>query len=209
MSPTIKLYGHLREEIGCQTLEANVFSIREAVDFLTCNWPKLKSQILSNNYHVLVDDKDVDEDYLYNPLGNSVISFIPVVEGTGNFGKILSGAALIGLAFGFPFALPGVGGSLQLSSGFAKGFGFASANFLSKSAFYLGSFLLLNGVSGLLTSPPDIPEEEQRPQSTSFSTPLNTSVPGVAIPLAYGTILLGSIVINTNVVIGDLPEVQD
>jgi len=206
MSPTIKLYGHLREEIGCQTLEANVFCIREAVDFLICNWPKLKSQILTNNYHVLVDDKDVDEDYLYNPLGNSVISFIPVVEGTGNFGKILTGAALIGAAFLFtPLSL----GSFTAKGVAAGATAFANIGFLGKSAFYIGSFLLLNGVSGLLTSPPDIPDEEQRPQSTSFSTPLNTSVPGVAIPLAYGTILLGSIVINTNVVIGDLPEVQD
>ena len=61
MSRTINLYGHLKQETGYKSIEANVFSIREAVDFLVCNWPSLQAQILNNKYHVLVDDIDVED----------------------------------------------------------------------------------------------------------------------------------------------------
>lgn len=205
MSRTINLYGHLKQETGYKSIEANVFSIREAVDFLVCNWPSLQAQILNNKYHVLVDDVDVEDDYLLKPLGKSSISFIPVVEGTGNFGRIILGAALIGLSFG----VGGAFGTKALT--FGKGFGasFATASIYSKAAFYVGAALVLSGVSGLLTPTPEIPSDEQKPESSAFSSPLNTSFPGVAIPLAYGTIMVGSVVINTNVVIGDLPEVQE
>lgn len=206
MSRTINLYGHLKQETGYKSIEANVFSIREAVDFLVCNWPNLQAQILNNKYHVLVDDVDVEEDYLLKPLGKSSISFIPVVEGTGNFGRIILGAALIGGAFLFsPLTL----GSFTAKGVAAGATPFAKIGFLAKSAFYIGGALVLSGVSGLLTPTPEIPSDEQKPESSAFSSPLNTSFPGVAIPLAYGTIMVGSVVINTNVVIGDLPEVQE
>tara|TARA_R100000234_G_scaffold77387_1_gene48185 strand:- start:872 stop:1489 length:618 start_codon:yes stop_codon:yes gene_type:complete len=205
MSRTINLYGHLKQETGYKSIEANVFSIREAVDFLVCNWPSLQAQILNNKYHVLVDDVDVEEDYLLKPLGKSSISFIPVVEGTGNFGRIILGAALIGLSLG-TFGITLGSGSIELSK---AGLSFANASIYSKAAFYVGAALVLSGVSGLLTPTPEIPSDEQKPESSAFSSPLNTSFPGVAIPLAYGTIMVGSVVINTNVVIGDLPEVQE
>ena len=38
----IKLYGHLREHTGLKEVEAYVDNVREAVNFLTCNWPKLE-----------------------------------------------------------------------------------------------------------------------------------------------------------------------
>ena len=154
---------------------------------------------------VLVDDVDVEDDYLLKPLGKSSISFIPVVEGTGNFGRIILGAALIGLSLG-TFGITLGSGSVSLSK---AGLSFANASIYSKAAFYVGAALVLSGVSGLLTPTPEIPSDEQKPESSAFSSPLNTSFPGVAIPLAYGTIMVGSVVINTNVVIGDLPEVQE
>ena len=91
----IKLYGHLREHTGLTEVEAYVDNVREAVNFLTCNWPKLKSQIVQNNYHVLLDEDDVGEEELLYPVGNATISFIPVVEGSGKFGRILSGVATV------------------------------------------------------------------------------------------------------------------
>ena len=207
MSRTINLFGHLKQETGYKSIEANVFSIREAVDFLVCNWPSLQAQILNNKYHVLVDEEDVSDDDLLKPLGKSSISFIPVVEGTGNFGRIILGAALIGLSFG-AFGVTLGAKSLTFGKGFAASLS-AKGTFLSKAAFYIGGALVLSGVSGLLTPTPEIPSDEQKPESSAFSSPLNTSFPGVAIPLAYGTIMVGSVVINTNVVIGDLPEVQE
>ena len=190
----IKLYGHLKEYTGLKEVEAHVNNVREAVSFLTCNWPTLESQIVQNNYHVLLDKDDVGEDELLYPIGDASISFIPVVEGSGKFGRIIAGAALIGLAF-TPI---GIGGSA-----FA---GFEAGKFAAGSGilFNLGASLVLQGVANLLTPTPPIPEAEQTPESSAFSSPLNVSMPGLAIPLVYGTAICGSIVVSTSVEIGDV-----
>jgi len=191
----IKLYGHLREYTGLKEVEAHVNNVREAVSFLTCNWPTLESQIVQNNYHVLLDKDDVGEDELLYPIGDASISFIPVVEGSGKFGRIIAGAALIGLAF-TPI---GIGG--KTFAGFLGGGKFAAG---SGILFNLGASLVIQGVADLLTPTPSIPEAEQTPESSAFSSPLNVSMPGIAIPLVYGTAICGSIVVSTSVEIGDV-----
>tara|TARA_R100001086_G_scaffold3898_1_gene2679 strand:+ start:224 stop:814 length:591 start_codon:yes stop_codon:yes gene_type:complete len=192
----IKLYGHLREHTGLKEVEAHVDNVREAVSFLTCNWPTLEPQIVQNNYHVLVDKDDVGEEELLYPIGNASISFIPVVEGSGKFGRILAGAALIGGAFLFsPLSFANFG---------ATSVGFGSAAGIAKGFVYLGGALVLQGVSDLLTPTPQIPGAEQTPESSAFTSPLNVSMPGVAIPLVYGTAICGSIVVSTSVEIGDV-----
>ena len=192
----IKLYGHLREHTGLKEVEAHVDNVREAVSFLTCNWPTLEPQIVQSNYHVLVDKDDVGEQELLYPIGNASISFIPVVEGSGKFGRIIAGAALIGGAFLFsPLSFANFG---------ATSVGFGSAAGIAKGFVYLGGALVLQGVSDLLTPTPQIPGAEQTPESSAFTSPLNVSMPGVAIPLVYGTAICGSIVVSTSVEIGDV-----
>ena len=195
----IKLYGHLREHTGLKEVEAYVDNVREAVNFLICNWPKLESQIVQNNYHVLLNEDDVGEEELFYPIGNSSISFIPVVEGSGKFGRILGGAALIGLSFG-------VGGVFSNALTFGKGFGasFATASFGAKAAFGIGAALVLGGISQMLTPTPKIPEGQQTPESSSFSSPLNVSIAGIPVPLVYGNAICGSIVIDTSVEVGNV-----
>ena len=194
----IKLYGHLREHTGLKEVEAYVDNVREAVNFLTCNWPKLESEIVQNNYHVLLDEDDISEEELAYPIGNASISFIPVVEGSGKFGRILGGAALLGLSFG-------VGGVFSNALTFGKGFGasFATASFGAKAAFGVGASLVLGGISEMLTPTPRIPEGQQTPESSAFSSPLNVSIAGIPVPLVYGTAICGSIVVNTSVEIGE------
>ena len=195
----IKLYGHLREHTGFKEVEAYVDNVREAVNFLICNWPKLESQIVQNNYHVLLNEDDVGEEELFYPIGNASISFIPVVEGSGKFGRILGGAALIGLSFG-------VGGVFSNALTFGKGFGasFATASFGAKAAFGIGAALVLGGISQMLTPTPKIPEGQQTPESSSFSSPLNVSIAGIPVPLVYGNAICGSIVIDTSVEVGNV-----
>ena len=194
----IKLYGHLREYTGLKEVKAYVDNVREAVNFLICNWPKLEAQIVQNNYHVLLNEDDVGEEELLYPIGNASISFIPVVEGSGKFGRILGGAALLGLSFG-------VGGVFSNALTFGKGFGasFATASFGAKAAFGVGASLVLGGISEMLTPTPRIPEGQQTPESSAFSSPLNVSIAGIPVPLVYGTAICGSIVVNTSVEIGE------
>jgi predicted phage tail protein len=193
----IKLYGHLREHTGLKEVEAYVDSVKEAVNFLTCNWPKLKPQIVQNNYHVLLDEDDIGEEELLYPVGNATISFIPVVEGSGKFGRILAGVALIGLAVaahgaGFAFGKEGIG---FMAVG-------ANPSTFMAAVGNIGVYLVLSGVASLLTPTPSTPEQEQTPESFAFTSPLNVSMPGIAVPLVYGTAICGSIVVSTSIEIG-------
>ena len=201
----IKLYGHLREHTGLKEVEAYVDSVKEAVNFLTCNWPKLKSQIVQNNYHVLLDEDDIGEEELLYPVGNATISFIPVVEGSGKFGRILAGVALIGLTvgtggFGTFAASKGGFSGLSFSAGTAGNITLGSS--LAAAAGNLCIYLVLSGVASLLTPTPSTPEQEQTPESFAFTSPLNVSMPGIAVPLVYGTAICGSIVVSTSIEVG-------
>ena len=207
----IKLYGHLREYTGLKEVEAVVSNVREAVSFLICNWPKLEAKIVQNNYHVLLDEDDVGEEELLHPIGHASISFIPVVEGSGKYGRILAGVALIGASFFFPgaglFGTVGFGGA---------GFGAAAGTYtglavkggilttIGTGLSIVGASMVLGGVAELLAPPNPTPEAEQTPESSAFSSPLNVSMPGVAVPLVYGTAICGSIVINTSLEIGEV-----
>ena len=202
----IKLYGHLREHTGLKEVEAYVDNVRDAVSFLTCNWPKLESDILQNNYYVLLDKDSVGEEELLYPIGNASISFIPVVEGSGKFGRILAGVALIGLSF-TPLGSGLFAGGSGL--GFTGGGGligktglYAAGAYGSAAAGVIGAGLVLSGLSSLLTPTPTIPESQQTPESSAFSSPLNVSMPGIAVPLVYGTTICGSIVVSTSIEIG-------
>lgn len=201
----IKLYGHLREHTGLKEVEAYVNSVRDAVNFLTCNWPKLEAQIVQNNYHVLLDEDDVGEEELLYPIGNASISFIPVVEGSGKFGKILAGVALIGLAF-TPMGVGFLGGAFNgaVGGGLGSSTGLFAGAYGSKALFYIGGALVLQGISDLLTPTPQIPEAEQTPESSAFTSPLNVSMPGIAVPLVYGTAICGSIVVSTSIEVGNV-----
>ncbi len=199
----IKLYGHLREHTGLKEVEAVVSNVREAVSFLICNWPKLEAEIVQNNYHVLVDKDDVGEEELLHPIGHASISFIPVVEGSGKFGRILAGVALIGASFFFPGA--GLFGTTSFLGAGAATTGFAGVmTGVGTALSAVGASMVLGGVAELLAPPNPTPEAEQTPESSAFSSPLNVSMPGVAVPLVYGTAICGSIVINTSLEIGEV-----
>ena len=193
----IKLYGHLREHTGLKEVQAYVDNVREAVSFLICNWPKLEAQIVQNNYHVLLDEDDVKEEELLYPIGNASISFIPVVEGSGKFGKIIAGFALIGGAFLFTPLSMGSFFSPIVAPG-----SFAAAGAMTKAAVGIGGALILSGVSDMLFPLPKLPDfaDEEDPRiSFSFSGVQNTSRAGTSHPIAYGEIVTGSVVISAGI----------
>ena len=103
-------------------------------------------------------------------------------------GQILAGALLIGLAV---FAGPAVGGFL----GTSLGSGLFGAS-VSKALGYIGLSLVVGGVSQLLSpSPPSIPEASKL-QSFSFSGIVNVAEQGLPVPICYGRVITGSVVIS-------------
>jgi predicted phage tail protein len=190
----VKFYGELADFIGHKELEAVINSTADAVSFLIHNFPKLEEHMANRYYQVLIGDYDIDETEIHDPIGQSDISIVPVITGAGGrgLGKILLGAALIGVAF---IASP----ALSFS---AKGFGFAKAGLLAKSAVYLGASLVLTGVSEMLfplPEPKDFSNEEDPRISFNFSGVQNTSRAGTSHPIVYGEIVTGSVVISAGI----------
>ena len=191
----VKLYGELADFVGHKELDAVINSTADAIRFLVSNFPKLEAHMTNRHYKVLVDDYDIDETELHNPIGQSDISIVPVISGAGGgTGKFLLGAALVAGAFLAP-------GSTLV---FGKGFGasLAKAGFMTKAAIGIGGALALQGVSEMLFPLPDIPEfsnEEDPRISFSFSGVQNTSRAGTSIPLCYGEIVTGSVVISAGI----------
>ena len=191
----VKLYGKLAKFVGHKEFDVEVNSVGQAVSFLINNFPQLEQYMSPKSYQVKVGTFDIDESEIYYPVGKEDIHFVPAITGAGRgFGKILLGAALIGATF----LTGGVTGAA-----FFKGAGvvgsFANAGFLTKITIGIGASLVLSGVSDMLFPLPK-PEDynsEQDPQlSFSFSGLQNTSRAGTPVPIIYGEIMTGSVVIS-------------
>ena len=188
----LKLYGELAEFIGHKEFEVKVNSISQAVSFLVCNFPKSEAYIAERSYKVLVGDYEVGEDELAHPIGQSDLHIVPVIAGAGGgTRKLILGAALIGGAI-----LTGGTSLAFTSSGFAAaggGFSFAAL------AGNVGIGLALTGVSEMLTPTPkpvDFSSEQDPRLSFQFSGIQNTSRAGTPVPIVYGEIFTGSVVIS-------------
>ena len=193
----LKLYGELAEFIGHKEFEVKVNSISQAVSFLVCNFPKSEAYIAERSYKVLVGDYEVGEDELAHPIGQSDLHFVPVIAGAGGTTrKILGGAALIGLAFATG------GASFSFTSGLTFSSSALGGAFIAQTATYIGAGLALSGVSDLLLPTPKTPDfsSEQDPRlSFQFSGIQNTSRAGTPVPIVYGEIFTGSVVISAGV----------
>jgi len=194
----IKLYGQLAKFVGSSVLEAEVSSAAQAVRFLCVNFKGIEKHMADQYYKVMANDWNLAEEEIHYPTGQSDISIIPVVGGAGgNVGRIVLGAALIGIAIYSGGAAFGAGGGFGFGSTLTTASG-ATAFSAAALAGNIGIALVLSGVAGLLTPSQDIPNTEDDPRrSFSFSGIQNTSRAGVPVPLVYGTeVMIGSVVIS-------------
>ena len=187
----IKLYGQLAEFVGHKEFEVKVDTLAKAVSFLIHNFPEVEAYMSPRYYQVKVGNYDIDKDEMDYPIGQQDIHFIPVISGSGKgFGKILLGAALIGVAT--------FSGGTGLSLGAGGVFGFTGGS-LAAIGGNIGIALVLSGVSDMLFPLPQqqsFSTEEDPRLSFSFSGVQNTSRAGTPVPIVYGEIITGSVVIS-------------
>ena len=201
----LKLYGELAKFVGHKEFEIKVDSLAKAVSFLVNNFPQVEKYMNPQYYQVKVGNYAVDKEEIHHPIGQEDIHIVPVISGAGRggFGKVLLGAALIAGAFFVPVAA----GNIGLAAGIKAG-SLAKVGFLSKTMLLVGANLALTGVSEMLFPMPKPKEfkSEQDPQlSFSFSGTHNTSRAGTPVPIVYGEIVTGSVVISGAV---DTQQVQ-
>ena len=182
----LKLYGELADFIGHKEFEIQVDSLAKAVSFLINNFPQVEKYMNPKYYQVKVGNYAIDQEEIHHPIGQEDIHIVPVIAG----------------AFFMPITVPYAPLSFSFQTGFAGG------SLLAKSMAYLGTALVLQGVSDMLFPVPKPKEfkSEQDPQlSFSFSGTQNTSRAGTPVPIVYGEIVTGSVVISGAV---DTQQVQ-
>ena len=191
----VKLYGELAKFVGHKEFEVKAETVGKAVSFLVYNFPGIESYMSPKYYQIKVGDSNIGEEEIHYPVGKQDIHFIPVISGAGRgFGKILLGAVFIGIAI----AAPGAGFLANGAMGFgstAVGGGFSLAATIGN----IGIGLMLSGVSDLLfplPEPQKFSTEEDPQLSFNFSGVQNTSRAGTPVPIVYGEIFTGSIVIS-------------
>ena len=187
----LKLYGELAEFIGHKEFEIKVHNLPQAVSFLVNNFPQVEKYMNPKLYQVKVGDYAINEEEIHHPIGQEDIHIVPVISGAGRgFGRFVFGAALFAGAFLFT--------PLTFSTFGATKIGLTAAG-IGKAAAFLGGSLMLQGVSEMLFPVPK-PQEfssEQDPRiSFGFSGTQNTSRAGTPVPIVYGEIFTGSVVIS-------------
>lgn len=181
---TICLYGNL-SEFG-HKIKLEVKDTAEAVRLLTSQLPKLKSLMQKGYYRLRVDkqdtdDKSITQNLTYTLHESSVVHIVPVVQGAkqgGLFG-IIAGAVLIGAAFFTGGASIAAWGALQTGMAMA------------------GGALILSGAATMLMPVPKMGDTKgvESTRSTSFSSLDNMTPQGRPVPLCYGEIMIGSLVV--------------
>ena len=171
------MYGRLAKFLKAKELEAEISSAAEAVRFLLTNWPSLERHMADQRYRVTVGGYALSKEELGHPSGEQEIRIIPVIGGAGAAGRILAGVALVAGALftgGATLGLLGVGASL-----------------------------ILGGVAQLISPVPTLDggdDSQGDPRkSYSFSGIQNTSRQGLPIPIVYGEMIVGSIVVSSSI----------
>ena len=196
----VKLYGQLAEFVGHKEFEVKVDNVAQAVSFLIHNFEGLEAYMSPKYYQVKVGNDDIGTDELAYPIGQQDIHFVPVIAGAGRggLGKILLGALLIKGA-----VMAGGGfGALKMFGGEGLVFGKGLGGVLGNMAMNLGVGLTIMGVSEMLfplPEPQKFNSEEDPQLSFSFSGVQNTSRAGTPVPIVYGEIITGSVVISAAV----------
>ena len=181
----IRLYGRLAKFIGKRVFRAEVSSVAEAVRFLIANFPQVEKHMADQHYRVSLGERDLELDEIHHPSGQQVIKIAPVIAGAGAVGRILAGIALIAVSFLIP-------GSALL-------FGTSVASMV----FGIGATLVLGGVAQLLSpvraTPGGLDSNSDPRKNYSFSSIQNTSRQGTPVPVVYGEVIVGSVVISAGI----------
>ena len=179
MLKKIKVYGFIKKFTGQSEFMADVNSPYEAFSFLFCNFKGLEQKMAKQLFCVKVGDKAISEDLL-SIRTEQDIKIIPLVH--GNFFTLLLG---IGLKYA------------------AKEY--IKREIIRNIVTYIAVSMITQGVNNILSPQQDTrnPQSREDPldpsslaSNYSFTGLTNISQAGIPVNLAYGEILVGSIVVS-------------
>jgi len=183
----IKVYGKLRQFLGKPYFMAAVKSPQQAMSFLVANFEGVQKHMNDQIYKIKMGGREITEDYL-SMSGQGDIQIIPIATGSGPAVPIILGGLTIGGANTIGAAIgTGIFGTL-----------------VAKGLTIIGTNLLIGGITDLIAPPNPVPDNSSVSDidpairgSYSFSGIQNVSSSGVPIPILYGSVFSGSIIISS------------
>ena len=182
----IKVYGKLRQFLGKSYFMAAVKSPQQAMSFLIANFEGVQKHMNDQIYKVKMGGRVITEEYL-SMTGQGDIQIIPIATGSGPLVPIFIGGAAIAGAGAVGAAVGGVVGTL-----------------LATALTTVGTSMVIGGVTDLLAPQNPIPDVSSVSDidpsirgSYSFSGIQNVSSSGVPVPIIYGLVFSGSIIISS------------
>ena len=143
-------------------------------------------------YQVKIRNYTIDKNEINDPIGEQDIHIVPVISGAGgSVGRFLTGALLIGASFFFPGA-----GLFGTTSFLGAAAGAGAGTLIGTGLSAIGAGLILQGVGDMLYPTQDVEFEDNPQISFNFSGTQNTARAGTPVPIVYGEIFTGSVVIS-------------
>ena len=185
----IKVYGKLRQFLGQSYFEAAVKSPQQAFAFLKANFEGVEKHMNDQLYKIKMGGRVVTQEFL-TMSGQGDIQIIPVATGAGPLVTIAVGAL-------------GIGAGAAASAATAGFFATALGGVIASGLTALGTSMLIGGVTELISPTQPASNISQVGDtdpsirgSYSFSGIQNVSNAGVPIPIIYGSVFTGSVIIS-------------
>ena len=224
----VLLLDELGEKFGAVHEYYNLRTPVDAIKLLCINHPEFQKELIKSGekgigYKVVQAGAEFELEDMLLPFGSNDLIITPVIAGSGRgFGKVLLGAALIGLAV----ATGGVSLGVTGFAGTAAAIPLSSADVATTAAIAIagnvGIALALSGVSQMLSPQPEAPlniigsssqSGDRGPgssvrgmddsQSYAYRGPVNTVGAGAIIPLVFGQCIVGGHTITASVEVTD------
>tara|TARA_Y100000114_G_scaffold110275_1_gene103872 strand:- start:1078 stop:1689 length:612 start_codon:yes stop_codon:yes gene_type:complete len=186
----IKVYGKLRQFLGKSYFMAAVKSPQQAMSFLIANFEGIQKHMNDQIYKIKMGGRVITEEYL-SMSGQGDIQIIPIATGSIIKGIIVGIAAVAG-AGAVGAAVGGLLGSALVGT------------VVTAALTTIGTSMIIGGVTELISPQPPVPNVSSVSDfdpairgSYSFSGIQNVSSSGVPVPIIYGSVFSGSIIISS------------
>ena len=185
----IKVYGRLRKFLGQSYFEAAVNSPKQAFHFLIANFPEVENHMMNQIYKIKMGGMEITEDLL-GLQSDEDIQIIPIAIGAKGIvigGLLTAGGSAVGATL--------LGSTLLATT-------------VSTALTVVGTNMLINEATNLLMPRQDIPsgvmadsfsQNDPTFQSFGFGSIQNVARAGVPVPIIYGEVFTGSVVISSGI----------
>jgi len=213
----VHFYGELADKYG-KTVTMRANTIGAVIKLMEANHPGQFMRGIMNGWYRVVAGASLDDVHGISfdatlakqnlQLGAKDVHIMPVPEGSGGkWGRIILGVALIAAAFAFAPAAMGpltAAGAASAGTGMgATAIGIGGFGISYSSIAMFGVSLILGGLSQLLTATPKVHQDSYSARESADSRPsfifngaVNTVEQGGPVPVIYGRMITGSVVIS-------------